>query len=178
MITLVKEEIEKQLLELPRQEIARATLSNSLCITFNTKTELIQFVNQYAAEHLIINTKDCETLVDQIVNAGSILLGPYTPEAAGDYASGTNHTLPTNGFAKAFGGVALESFMKYITVQQITKAGLGVIGPIVEEMAEAEQLRGHAGCCSDTKKLIAMFELEKLVRKNILSLKPYSSRTG
>lgn len=144
VITRVKEEIEKQLLKLPRQEIARAALSNSLSIKFKTKAELIQFVNEYAAEHLIINTKDCETLVDQIVNAGSIFLGPYTPEAVGDYASGTNHTLPTNGFAKAFGGVALESFMKYITVQQITKAGLDVIGPIVEEMAEAEQLRGHA----------------------------------
>jgi histidinol dehydrogenase len=144
MISQVMEEIEKQVLELPRQEIARAALSNSLCITFDTKPGLIQFVNEFAAEHLIINTKDCETLVDQIVNAGSIFLGPYTPEAAGDYASGTNHTLPTNGFAKAFGGVALESFMKYITVQQITKAGLDILGPIVEEMAEAEQLKGHA----------------------------------
>jgi histidinol dehydrogenase len=144
MISQVMEEIEKQVLELPRQEIARAALSNSLCITFDTKSELIQFVNEFATEHLIINTKDCETLVDQIVNAGSIFLGPYTPEAAGDYASGTNHTLPTNGFAKAFGGVALESFMKYITVQQITKAGLDILGPIVEEMAEAEQLKGHA----------------------------------
>lgn len=144
MISKVKGEIEKQIVELPRQEIAWAALSNSLCITFKTNEELIQFVNEFAAEHLIINTKDCETLVDKIVNAGSVFLGPYTPEAAGDYASGTNHTLPTHGFAKTFGGVALESFMKYITVQQITKAGLNVLGPIVEEMAEAELLKGHA----------------------------------
>lgn len=144
MVTRISKEIENQLESLPRKEIAKEALSNSLSLVFENNKELIAFVNEFAPEHLIINTKDCDQLVDQVVNAGSIFLGPYTPEAAGDYASGTNHTLPTNGFAKAFGGVSLESFMKYITVQKISKAGLDVLGPIVEEMAEAEQLKGHA----------------------------------
>lgn len=144
MVTRISKEIEKQLESLPRKEIAKEALSNSLSLVFENDKELIAFVNEFAPEHLIINTKDCDQLVDQVVNSGSIFLGPYTPEAAGDYASGTNHTLPTNGFAKAFGGVSLESFMKYITVQKISKAGLDVLGPIVEEMAEAEQLKGHA----------------------------------
>ncbi len=144
LVTKVSKEIEKQLEALPRKELAIEALNNSLSLVFENNQELIAFVNEFAPEHLIINTKDCDQLADQIVNAGSIFLGPYTPEAAGDYASGTNHTLPTNGFAKAFGGVSLESFMKYITVQKISKAGLEVLGPIVEEMAEAEQLKGHA----------------------------------
>lgn len=140
----VAKEIEKQITELPRKELAQEALSNSLSLQFNNQNELIEFVNEFAPEHLIINTTDCNQLVDKIINAGSIFLGPYTPEAAGDYASGTNHTLPTNGFAKAFGGVSLESFTKYITVQQISKSGLDILGPIVEEMAMAEQLKGHA----------------------------------
>lgn len=143
MVARISNEIEKQLESLPRKEIAKDALSNSLSLVFENNRVLIDFVNEFAPEHLIINTKDCDQLLDQIVNAGSIFLGPYTPEAAGDYASGTNHTLPTNGFAKAFGGVSLESFMKYITVQKISKAGLDVLGPIVQEMAEAEQLKGH-----------------------------------
>lgn len=137
-------EIEKQITELPRRDLAQEALSNSLSLLFNNQNDLIEFVNEFAPEHLIINTTDCDQLVDKIKNAGSIFLGQYTPEAAGDYASGTNHTLPTNGFAKAFGGVSLESFIKYITVQQISKSGLDILGPIVEEMAEAEQLKGHA----------------------------------
>ena len=144
MVARISKEIEKQLEALPRKELAKEALSNSLSLVFDTNKDLIDFVNEFAPEHLIINTKDCDQLVDQIVNAGSIFLGPYTPEAAGDYASGTNHTLPTNGFAKAFGGVSLESFMKYITIQKISKSGLDILGPIVEEMAEAEQLKGHA----------------------------------
>ncbi len=144
LISSVLKEIELQVDQLPRKQIALEALINSLAIVFKSKSELVDFVNEYAPEHLIINSTDSDQLVDQIVNAGSIFLGPYTPEAAGDYASGTNHTLPTNGFAKAFGGVSLESFMKYITIQKITKAGLDLLGPIVEEMAEAEQLKGHA----------------------------------
>jgi len=144
LVLKVSKEIEKQLEVLPRKELAIEALNNSLSLVFENNQDLIAFVNEFAPEHLIINTKDCDQLVDQIKNAGSIFLGPYTPEAAGDYASGTNHTLPTNGFAKAFGGVSLESFMKYITIQKISKAGLDVLGPIVEEMAEAEQLKGHA----------------------------------
>lgn len=144
ILNKVQEEVTKQLAALPRKELAQEALNNSLSIRFETDSHLIDFVNAYAPEHLIINTTNNKILEQQIVNAGSIFLGEYTPEAAGDYASGTNHTLPTNGFAKAFGGVALESFTKYITIQEITKAGLQVIGPIVETMAEAEQLKAHA----------------------------------
>lgn len=144
LMPVVLKEIDLQLENLPRKELAAEALKNSLAITFNNESEAINFVNAYAPEHLIINTANCDSIVEQIINAGSIFLGQYTPEAAGDYASGTNHTLPTNGFAKAYGGVALESFMKYITVQKISKQGLDLLGPVVEEMAEAEQLKGHA----------------------------------
>ncbi|KXK31072.1 MAG: histidinol dehydrogenase [Bacteroidetes bacterium OLB12] len=137
----VQIEIANQLAKLPRKELAQEALNNSLAILFANESELVGFVNAYAPEHLIINTQNNKELEQQIVNAGSIFLGAFTPEAAGDYASGTNHTLPTNGFAKAFGGVSLESFSKYITVQEITQTGLQVIGPIIETMAEAEQLR-------------------------------------
>ena len=137
------QEIEKQLGQLPRREIARKALANSRAIILD-KEQSIEFINQYAPEHLIINRNDCDELAETITNAGSIFLGAYTPESAGDYASGTNHTLPTNGFAKCFGGVSLESFLKYITVQKITKEGIKNLGPIVEAMAEAEQLKGHA----------------------------------
>ncbi len=144
LVPLVLKEIENQISRLPRKEIAREALANSLALIFESKKDLMDFTNEFAPEHLIINTSDCDQLVEMVFNAGSIFLGPYTPEAAGDYASGTNHTLPTNGFAKAFGGVSLESFMKYITIQKITKQGLELLGPIVEIMAEAEQLQGHA----------------------------------
>ncbi len=144
LVPLVLKEIENQISRLPRKEIAREALANSLALIFESKKDLMDFTNEFAPEHLIINTSDCDQLVEMVFNAGSIFLGPYTPEAAGDYASGTNHTLPTNGFAKAFGGVSLESFMKCITIQKITKQGLETLGPIVEVMAEAEQLQGHA----------------------------------
>lgn len=144
ILTSVEKELETQLPALPRNNIAREALSNSLSICFDDENVLIDFVNAYAPEHLIINTQNNKVLEQQVIHAGSVFLGAFTPEAAGDYASGTNHTLPTNGFARAFGGVALESFTKYITVQEITRAGLQVIGPIVEIMAEAEQLKAHA----------------------------------
>jgi len=144
LVARVLKELELQVKQLPRKEIAIQALANSLAIVFTSADEMIAFVNDYAPEHLIINTANSDQVLDKIVNAGSVFLGAYTPEAAGDYASGTNHTLPTNGFAKAFGGVALESFTKYITVQRITKEGLSILGPVVEEMAEAEQLKAHA----------------------------------
>lgn len=136
--------LEEQLRQLPRQKIARESLKNSLAIVLSTETLIIDFVNAYAPEHLIINTPDADALVGQITNAGSIFLGAYSPESVGDYASGTNHTLPTNGYAKAYSGVSLDSFTKSITIQKLTKEGLDLLGPIVEEMAEAEQLTGHA----------------------------------
>ncbi len=139
----IQKEIEKQLNALPRKAIAEKSLANSRVIIISNQNDSIDFVNQYAPEHLIINTKNYEVIVDKITNAGSIFLGNFSPEAIGDYASGTNHTLPTNGYAKSFAGVALESFMKYITYQQLTEEGIRALGPVVEKMAEAEQLIGH-----------------------------------
>ena len=142
-IDAVQHEIEQQLSILPRKEIARQALLNSLAIYFKDKDLAIQFANDYAPEHLIINTVDCDAIANKIINAGSIFLGPLSPEAVGDYASGTNHTLPTNGYAKAYSGVSLESFTKTITYQKLTAGGLKNIGPAVEIMAAAEQLEGH-----------------------------------
>jgi histidinol dehydrogenase len=144
IITNTLQEIETQLEKLPRQATAKEALKNSLAVVLSSQSDRIDFVNDYAPEHLIINTQNCDALSEKIVNAGSIFLGQYSPESVGDYASGTNHTLPTNGFAKAYGGVSLESFMKYITVQKLSKEGLQNIGKAVTTMAEAEQLQGHA----------------------------------
>lgn len=143
LATPVQVQLTQQLEKLPRKAIAERSLANSRLITFSKLTDATQFVNQYAPEHLIINHKDMDAIADSITNAGSVFLGNYSPEAIGDYASGTNHTLPTNGYARSFAGVALESFMKYITYQQLTEQGLKTLGPIVEKMAEAEELIGH-----------------------------------
>ena len=139
----VKNEMTKQLQQLPRRDIAEQALQHSLAICFEEKEVALRFVNEYAAEHVIIQTRDSDSLAEQIVNAGSVFLGPYSPEAIGDYASGTNHTLPTSGFAKAYSGVSLESFTKTITFQKLTAKGLRTLGPTVEIMAQAEQLEGH-----------------------------------
>ena len=143
IVDVVKAEVEKQLATLPRKAIAEKALANSRVITFNDLNQAAAFINEYAPEHLIINTENPLALADNITNAGSVFLGNYSPESIGDYASGTNHTLPTNGFAKSFAGVSLESFMKYITYQELSKEGLQSLGPVVEHMAEAEQLVGH-----------------------------------
>lgn len=132
-----------QLGRLPRRDIAAKAISNSKAILVETEDEAIELLNQYAAEHLILSVANAEAVAERIVNAGSIFLGNYTPESAGDYASGTNHTLPTNGFARAYSGVSLDSFVKKITVQSITPEGLRVLGPVVEAMAEAESLDAH-----------------------------------
>lgn len=138
----------KQINELPRREIAAVSLSNSRCISFNSESIAFDFINQYSPEHLILNCENAESKVKLVLNAGSIFVGEFTPEAAGDYASGTNHTLPTNGFAAAYSGVSLSSFQKFITVQHITRDGLKKLGPIVETMAEAENLVGHKNAIS------------------------------
>jgi histidinol dehydrogenase len=143
MLAAIQSEISKQLEQLPRKAIAEKSLANSRVIIINDQTAALNFINEYAPEHLIINTKDADAVAASVSNAGSVFIGNYSPEAIGDYASGTNHTLPTNGFAKAFAGVSLESFMKYITFQKLTEAGIKTLGPVVEEMAEAEQLAGH-----------------------------------
>ncbi len=143
LIPKVQHELVVQLEKLPRKEIAIKAIENSRILLFESEGTLIDFVNEYAPEHLIINTKNCDAISDKIINAGSVFLGPYTPESAGDYASGTNHTLPTNGHAKAYSGVSLDSFMKFITYQKITQEGLEKLGPSVEIMASAEELIGH-----------------------------------
>jgi histidinol dehydrogenase len=136
--------IEAQLKELPRRELAEKALLNSKFILVATEKEAADLLNEYAAEHLILACKNPEKFADQIRNAGSIFLGNYTPESAGDYASGTNHTLPTNGFARSYSGVNLDSFTKKITLQSISKAGLGHLGDTIIDMAEAESLQAHA----------------------------------
>jgi histidinol dehydrogenase len=143
LLTSIQDEIRKQLAELPRKTIAEKSLQNSRVVILANETEAIDFINEYAPEHLILNVKNSELIADKIINAGSVFIGNYSPEAVGDYASGTNHTLPTNGYAKAYAGVSLDSFVKYITYQHITEAGIKLIGPVVEQMAEAEQLEGH-----------------------------------
>ena len=139
----VQQAIEEQLTALPRKEIAKAALDNSCAIIVKNRQTALDLINEYAPEHLIISLENTMDFANQIINAGSVFLGNYTPESIGDYASGTNHTLPTNGFAKAYSGVSLDAFVKKITYQEITKAGLQRIGPIVEKMAVAEQLVAH-----------------------------------
>lgn len=143
IIQSVITEIEKQLAELPRKEIAEKALQHSIAILLNNEEELIELTNEYAPEHLIIETKNYIDFVDKIINAGSVFLGHYTPESAGDYASGTNHTLPTNGHAKAYSGVNLDSFVKKITFQEISKEGIKNLGSTIEIMAENELLFAH-----------------------------------
>ncbi len=148
MIDKVKNEVEKQLAVLPRKEITEKSLSHSKLILVNSIDEAIEMSNEYAPEHLIIETKDYMQVAERIVNAGSVFLGPYTPESAGDYASGTNHTLPTNGYAKAYSGVNLDSFMRKITFQEITREGIMNIGPTIETMAANEFLDAHKNAVS------------------------------
>lgn len=143
IIQSVITEIGKQLAELPRKEIAEKALQHSIAILLNNEEELIELTNEYAPEHLIIETKNYIDFVDKIINAGSVFLGHYTPESAGDYASGTNHTLPTNGHAKAYSGVNLDSFVKKITFQEISKEGIKNLGSTIEIMAENELLFAH-----------------------------------
>lgn len=142
IVKAVEGELSKQLELLPRKEMANGALQNSSAIVVQ-QPELLSVINEYAPEHLIIQTAFNEQLLDGIINAGSVFIGNYTPESAGDYASGTNHTLPTNGYAKQYSGVSLDSFLKKITFQEITEAGIQQIGQTIELMAEAEGLDAH-----------------------------------
>ena len=143
LLEQVESEIEVQILELPRRELASLSMANSRLICMPDLQEALALVNAYAPEHLIICCRDSGAILPDIVNAGSVFLGNYTPESAGDYASGTNHTLPTNGYARNFSGVNLDSFCKSLTFQQITEEGLQHIGTAIELMAEAEGLQAH-----------------------------------
>lgn len=148
LIGKVKEQIDLQLQKLPRAEIATEALDHSRVIHFQDRENILDFMNTYAPEHLIINTNDNAYYSENVRNAGSVFIGPFTPESAGDYASGTNHTLPTNGYAKQYSGVTLQAFMKSITFQEIDPTGLELIGNTIETMAEAENLLGHKNAIS------------------------------
>ncbi|MFP4096733.1 MAG: histidinol dehydrogenase [Cyclobacteriaceae bacterium] len=157
LVDKVNTEIRKLLKDLPRKEFARASLENSVVCVMKNHEDCIALLNEYAAEHLIVATQNPRESMSYITNAGSVFLGHYTPESAGDYASGTNHTLPTNGYATAYSGVSLDSFVKKITYQEITEEGLLELGPVVEVMAEAEHLRAH--------KLAISLRLEEIRKK-------------
>jgi histidinol dehydrogenase len=139
----VEKEINLQLGQLSRKNIAAKALDNSICIVLNNDQQMIELINTYAPEHLIISMNGYQQVAERIVNAGSVFLGNYTPESAGDYASGTNHTLPTNGWARSFSGVNLDSFLKKITFQEISEEGIQNLGPVIQTMARAEQLSAH-----------------------------------
>jgi len=139
----VKAEVERQLELLPRKEIAEKSLANSKLIVVKDMEEALELTNEYAPEHLIVETADYMQVAERVVNAGSVFLGSLSPESAGDYASGTNHTLPTNGYAKAYSGVSLDSFIRKITFQEIRPEGMKNIGPAIEEMAANEHLDAH-----------------------------------
>lgn len=154
LVSAVEEEVQHQLALLPRMEIASKSLVNSKLILVKDMDEAISMTNEYAPEHLIIETKNYMELAEKVVNAGSVFLGSLTPESAGDYASGTNHTLPTNGYAKAYSGVSLDSFIRKITFQEITREGILNIGPAIEVMASNEQLDAHKNAVSVRLKTI------------------------
>ena len=140
----VRAEVERQLAELPRKEMAGASITNSLILVFPDRQDQLDYINAYAPEHLILSMDTPRLFAAEVQNAGSVFLGYYTPESVGDYASGTNHTLPTYGYARNYSGVSLDSFVTKITFQELTAAGLKTLGPAVETMAEAEELMGHA----------------------------------
>ena len=148
LLNEVEYEVQHQLARLPRWQMAEKSLANSKLILVKDMEEAIAMTNEYAPEHLIIETKDYMELAEKVVNAGSVFLGSYTPESAGDYASGTNHTLPTNGYAKAYSGVSLDSFIRKITFQEINREGIQNIGPAIEVMAANEQLDAHKNAVS------------------------------
>jgi len=140
----VMKELEQQLQLLPRSVLAKGALDNSRAVVLTSMEEALEFVNEYAAEHLILSCHHAETVAMQVRNAGSVFIGHYSPESVGDYASGTNHTLPTNGYARAYSGVSVDSFVKKITYQQLTPGGLELLSNTVIKMAEAEGLEAHA----------------------------------
>lgn len=144
MAEAIEVEVQAQLAVLPRKEYAEGAMQHSRTLVMTSREEMVEVVNEYAAEHLILSVDNAEEMAEQITQAGSVFIGHFTPESAGDYASGTNHTLPTNGFARAYSGVSLDSFVKKVTFQKITQAGLEQLGPIVETMAKAEELEAHA----------------------------------
>jgi len=148
MVSEIQKELDAQLIGLPRKDLAIQALMNSKAIVLSQQEDAIALINEYAPEHLILAIDNAAQVAEKIVNAGSVFIGNYSPESVGDYASGTNHTLPTNGFAKAYSGVSMDSFVKKITFQQLTERGLMNIAPTVIEMADAEGLQAHSNAVS------------------------------
>ena len=148
MVTEIQKELDTQLIGLPRKDLAIQALNHSKAIILSKQEDAIALINEYAPEHLILAVDNAAQVAEKIVNAGSVFIGNYSPESVGDYASGTNHTLPTNGFAKAYSGVSMDSFVKKITFQQLTERGLMNIAPTVIEMADAEGLQAHSNAVS------------------------------
>jgi histidinol dehydrogenase len=144
IVTEVQAALEEQLAHLSRKEMATKALENSKAVVIENTNEALEFINQYAPEHLIMSIENADIVAEKVINAGSVFIGNYSPESVGDYASGTNHTLPTNGYASAYSGVSVDSFVKKITFQQLTERGLVNIGKAVMEMANAESLDAHA----------------------------------
>ena len=190
LIDKVQAEVDRQVALLPRNEIAQASLRNSRMILLRNDDEIIEMTNEYAPEHLIIQTQNANELAERVVNAGSVFIGPWSPESAGDYASGTNHTLPTSGYAKAYSGVNIDSFMRKITFQQLSREGLASLGPVIETMAAGESLDAHKNAVSIRLDAIGTVPsvdvcpkcprkepslMRTLVRPNIWSLSPYTS---
>ena len=143
LIEAVSEELEMQVKELPRMDMTQKAIENSKLIYVESDKIALEIINEYAPEHFIICTKNEDFYIDNVINAGSVFIGNFSPESAGDYASGTNHTLPTNGFSRAYSGVNLDSFNKSITFQKISEEGIIKIGNCIEIMAEAEGLQAH-----------------------------------
>lgn len=144
LVHKVQAELSTSLQQLPRSAVAASSLQNSMAFVVDSLEEGMDLLNEYAPEHLILNCQEARMLAEKVKHAGSVFIGPYSPESAGDYASGTNHTLPTRAYAKAYSGVNVESFLKTITFQELTSEGLALIGPAVVVMAEAEGLKAHA----------------------------------
>jgi histidinol dehydrogenase len=144
IVEAILKAVDQQVAQLPRAVTARKALANSRAFLIRDEGQAMDLLNEYAPEHLILACKNPEVLAERVINAGSVFLGHFSPESVGDYASGTNHVLPTNGYARAYSGVSLDSFVKKITFQQLTRAGISQIGRTVELMAEAEGLQAHA----------------------------------
>lgn len=183
LVNKVMQELQDQLATLPRRKIAEEALKESVMIIEDDESQIIRMINTYAPEHLILATKNYNELVDRVDHTGSVFLGNYTPESCGDYASGTNHTLPTSGYARAYSGLSLDAFMKSITIQELTKEGMSRLAPAVIEMARAEKLDAHARAAairlgSEEENMTikqATLNPGALVRPNIQQLKAYSS---
>jgi histidinol dehydrogenase len=143
-LNMVKKELDLIIKDLPRGDMASKALENSIGIVLADTDEMMEFSNAYAPEHLIISVKKASEMAEEVLNAGSVFLGNYSPESAGDYASGTNHTLPTNGFARSYSGLTTQSFMKTIQFQRLNIEGIRGIGPQIMDMAKAEGLEGHS----------------------------------